>query len=150
MHPPSFNFSTLKARLRKSRAAGAASCHSLSELRFPNGSGLTVVKGELFRNQRACWKLHIETGKWLELRLTSTGSEVVVEVQSASEHPAGIQSRQGVSVNAWTNGLSLQSSAGSSETRMSIGPQQLAGELLIALTTAHGAPASYRMELTLR
>jgi hypothetical protein len=133
----------------------AAGCDSLTPLRFPGGTGSTVLEGTVPRGGRACWTVHLDAGRRLDLRLTSTEGDAAVEVRSRTTHAAGsptARSRVGAESFASSSVSSSSSggSAGGGHTRLSIGPQSPGGEFLIAVGTTRGAPASYRLEVTLR
>lgn len=151
-------------------AARATGCDTLTPLHFPGGTGSTVLEGTVQPGTRPCWTLRLEAGRRLDLRLTNTAGEATVEVHSHASHgvrtPGGAGSFTSSTVSSSTVSSStvvgstvvgstvgsstIRRSSGGGHTRLSIGPQSPGGVFLIAIGALSGAPASYRLEVTLR
>jgi hypothetical protein len=131
-------------------AARAAGCDSLTPLHFPGGTGSIVLEGIVPRGGRTCWTVRLEAGQRLDLRLTSTEGDAAVEVRSRATSTAWSRDSAGSFASSSVSSSSLSSSAGGGHTRLSIGPQSPGGDFLIAVGAKRGAPASYRLEVTLR
>jgi hypothetical protein len=131
-------------------AARAMGCASLAPLRFPGGVGSAVLEGTVPRGGRACWTVHLEAGRHLDLRLTSVGGGATLEARSQTPPSAPPQSGTGSFTSSSVSRSSVSGSGGRGEARMSLGPQWPGGEFLVAVGGMRDAAASFRLEVTLR
>jgi len=132
-------------------AARAMGCASLAPLRFPGGVGSAVLEGTVPRGGRACWTVHLEAGRHLDLRLTSGGGGATLEARFQTS-TSSVRSRSGTGsfTSSSVSRSSVSGSGGRGEARMSLGPQWPGGEFLVAVGGMRDAAASFRLEVTLR